>query len=79
MKRRLLALMLLSCLLLTGCYSRMASMISHSKRSEDACSQLLTRFTTALETRDAAALKALFSPKVQASCDLDTPSGSCLP
>ena len=73
MKRRLLALMLLSCLLLTGCHSRMAFMISHSKRSEDACSQLLTRFTTALETRDAAALKALFSPKVQASCDLDTP------
>lgn len=73
MKRRLFALMLLSCLLLTGCYSRMAFMISHSKRSEDACSQLLTRFTTALETRDAAALKALFSPKVQASCDLDAP------
>ena len=73
MKRRLLALMLLSCMLLTGCYSRMASMISHSKRSEDACSQLLTRFTTALEARDAAALKALFSPKVQTSCDLDTP------
>lgn len=73
MKRRLLVLLLLSCLLLTGCYSRMEVMMSHSSRADDACSQLLTRFTAALEARDASALKALFSPKVQAACDLDTP------
>lgn len=72
MKRKLIAL-LLCCLLLTGCTTRMQLMMSHSARSDAACTETLEGFTAALEARDAEALKALFSPKAQTSADLDTP------
>lgn len=73
MKRSWMALLLLCCFVLTGCTTRLELMMSHSARSDAACTEALEGFTAALESRDAEAIKALFSPKTRVSADLDTP------
>lgn len=74
MKRsHLTAVLLLICLALTGCTSRMDFMFSLSHRSDDASNRLLKNLVAALEAQDPQALRALFSPSVQSSAELDEP------
>lgn len=65
--------LLLMCLGCTGCATRLEMMQSWADRADEACTRTITDFIAALESRDAAALRALFSSKVQAACDLDAP------
>lgn len=74
MKKILLTMgLLLLCLSCTGCMTRLELMQSWADRADEACARTIVDFTAALEARDAAALRALFSPKTRATYDLDGP------
>lgn len=60
---------MLSC---TGCMTRLELMQSWADRADEACARTIADFTAVLEARDAAALRALFSPNTRAADNLDT-------